>query len=181
MTSCWCIYKYHTNADYIDIYNLSVILLELSVRDVFLKVHIYFHRAQCISGCLYYTALANKYLHVENPLLKSGGSCLLTFAIFFRCSCQSDYTWKGKSVRDASPLAWLSLSLIGTHKHTHTITHAQITHNHSCALTHSSWAPPPPSLSFSHTQHVRVGNTFIWPRPPMGPQSALTDTHITAD
>lgn len=83
MTSYQCIYKYHTNADYIDIYNLSVILLELSVSGVLLKVHIYFHRAQCISGCLYYTALANKYLHVENPLLKSGGKLFVDFCHLF--------------------------------------------------------------------------------------------------
>ena len=54
-----------SNSDYINIYNLSVTLLELPVSDVFLKVHIYLHRTQCISACLCCGALAIMYLHVK--------------------------------------------------------------------------------------------------------------------
>lgn len=54
-----------SNVDYINIYNLSVVLLELPVSDVFLKVHVYLRRVLCISACLCCGALAYMYLHVK--------------------------------------------------------------------------------------------------------------------
>lgn len=58
---------YINNSDYMDLYNLSLMLLELPDRDVFLKVHIYLHMVQCISA-----------------LVQSWICCLWTFSIVFR-------------------------------------------------------------------------------------------------
>lgn len=54
-----------SNVDYINMYNLSVVLLELPVSGVFLKVHVYLRRVLCISACLCCGALAYMYLHVK--------------------------------------------------------------------------------------------------------------------
>lgn len=165
------------NPDCIDIYNLSVISLELPVSDVFLKVHIYLHRAQCISACLCCSALAYSVCHW---LLNSWGVvCWLLPSLLDVCvRLGNKWLQMKKEECEGSVTSGQALSLSHTYTYTHILCHAQITRNNSYALTYSSCHFEAPPLPLSY---VSVGNMFPWPRPPMGPQSALTDTHITAE
>lgn len=105
-----------SNSDYTDIYNLPVALLELPISDVFLKVHIYLHRALYISVCLYCSPLDYMYLHVKKSSYEFLGRCLLTFVVFSRfvSDCGAiDYRKKKK--RELSPLAQTNTQTL-THK-----------------------------------------------------------------
>lgn len=74
-----------SNCDSISIHNLSAELLALPVSGVVVVAGIYLHRARCMSAC-FYAAAPLAHMHLQARIFRN---CLLTFAVFCGCLCQT--------------------------------------------------------------------------------------------